>query len=124
MHRQKNLKKLIKFADKHNNIAAFYIFGSVATGRDTSKSDLDLAMMIYNDIDGMQRIELETLFSNLLGCDVDLVIFSQSSPLLQHQILKYGKLIYEGDVSERVRQEVFARTSYFDTKFLFKKIDR
>lgn len=119
---QKNLKKIEKFADEYKKIAAIYVFGSVATGRNRCGSDLDLAVMIHGKLDGSERIKLETYLSNLLGCDVDLSVFGQSDHLLQHQILKYGKLVYENDTSERVRQEVIARSSYLDTKFLFKEI--
>jgi hypothetical protein len=72
----------------------------------------------------MERVEMETALSNLLRRDVDLVIFHSSSPLLQHQILFHGRLVYEADPRERVRQEVFARNAYFDTAFLYKKLQR
>jgi hypothetical protein len=70
----------------------------------------------------MARIEMETELSNLLRRDVDLVVFGWAPSLLQHQILKYGRLIYEADRGERVRQEVAARRDYLDTKSLHKEI--
>jgi len=66
---------------------------------------------------------METALSNLLGCDVDLVVFGQASPLLQHQILKYGRLVYGFDSMERVTQEVSTRRQYLDTRSLYKELD-
>ncbi|MFU8769955.1 MAG: type VII toxin-antitoxin system MntA family adenylyltransferase antitoxin [Desulfotignum sp.] len=75
-------------------IAAVYLFGSAATGKMKADSDLDIAVMSAGRIDGFERISMETALSNLLGRDVDLVIFHQAGVLLQHQILKYGCLIF------------------------------
>lgn len=119
---QHDLDKIRKFATEHKEIITIYVFGSVATGKERLGSDIDLAIMVRGDIRGLQRIELETWVSNLLGRDVDITVFGQSMPLLQHQILKYGTLIYETDPLERVRQEVSARSAYMDTKFLFREI--
>jgi len=110
------------FAGGHDKIIAVYVFGSFATGKNRAKSDVDVAIMIQGTMDGFERIDLETRLSNLLGCDADLVVFGQASPLLQHQILKYGVLVYEKDSKERVRQEVRSRYAYLDSLFLFKEI--
>jgi hypothetical protein len=50
------------------------------------------------------------------------VIFHQAQILLQHQILKYGSLIFEQNASERIKQETMARREYLDTRFLFKEL--
>ena len=107
---------------RRKKIAAAYIFGSVATGRSRRGSDVDLAVVAKTKLSGQERVRLETALSNLLKKEVDLVVFGQATPLLQHQILKYGRLIYETDPAERVRQEVRARGEYLDTVALFKEI--
>ena len=53
---------------------------------------------------------------------VEVIVFDQSTPLMQHKVLKYGILIYEGDSHERVRQEVVARYDYFDCQRLHKEL--
>lgn len=111
-----------QFCSKFDEIAAAYVFGSAATGRNRPKSDIDLAIMVKRKITAMERVEMETALSNLLRRDVDLVAFDQGSPLLQHQILKHGRLVYESDPKERVRQEVFARGAYLDSTFLYRKL--
>jgi len=118
-----NLIENIKvFASAQDSIAAVYLFGSFARGVMKKSSDIDLAVMTFRSIPPMKRINWETELSNILKKDVDLVIFSQVGCLLQHQILKYGKLIYEKNAQERVRQETAARREYLDSRFLFKEL--
>ena len=107
---------------RKKRIAAVYLFGSMATGKDCRNSDLDLAIISKRIITSHERLKIEAELSNRLRQDVDLVVFGQASPLLQHQILKYGCLICENDPAERVRQEVRARAEYMDTRRLFREI--
>lgn len=117
-----DIEKIRGFAIGRKAVVAIYIFGSAATGKDRPGSDTDLAVMIAGAFSGMERVEMETVLSDLLCRDVDLVVFGQTAPLLQHQILKYGSLIYEAAPRERILQEVGARRHYLDTAFLYKKM--
>ena len=119
---QENIEKIRGFCSEQPGIAALYVFGSAAAGKDRKKSDIDLAIMSTRRVASMERVQMETALSNLLHRDVDLVVFDQCSPLLQHQILANGRMIYQSDPRERVRQEVYARKAYFDTSFLYRKL--
>lgn len=131
-HRQKQLRSLLSlreleqhltgFAGQRREIVAVYLFGSTATARSRPGSDIDIALMVNTPIPGLTRVAWETELSNALGKDVDLVVFSQAGVLLRHQILKYGKLLYEADALNRVQQEVRARAEYLDTRHLYKKL--
>jgi hypothetical protein len=116
-------RRINNFARGHVEIVAIYIFGSIATAKNRVGSDIDVAIMFRSPIKGMDRVQVETFLSNLLERDVDLIVFEEASPLLQHQILKYGHLVYESDPKERVRQEVVARREYLDTTVLYKMIE-
>ncbi len=118
------LESIEQFCRSNPAIVAAYMFGSCATGKDRCGSDIDIAIMINKPTDGFERVRLETNLSNMLGKDVDLVIFGRASPLLQHQILKYGRLVYEADPKERVRQETAARRQYLDSRFLYRMIGK
>jgi uncharacterized protein len=85
---------------------------------------MDLAIMVRGSLSAMDRVEIETELSNLVHRDVDLVVFDHASSLLQHQVLKYGHLIYEADRAERIRQEVHARRDYLDSGFLYRKLKK
>jgi predicted nucleotidyltransferase len=114
------LDKIEKFARSNDVIVAAYVFGSSAAGKERPKSDIDIAIMIRGSMGSFERVQLETELSNQLGKDIDLVVFSWASPLLQHQILKYGRIVYEADSRERVRQEVTARREYLDSLVLYR----
>jgi len=119
---KEEIKKIISFCQQRTHVVAMYVFESMATSRERKKSDIDLAVMVRRSLNAMERVEMETALSNLLHRDVDLVVFHQGSPLLQHQILMYGRLIYEADRNERVRQEVYSRREYLDSAFLYRKL--
>ncbi len=116
-------ERIADFGRKHGQVVAIYVFGSIATGNERTGSDIDIAITVRGTIGGMERVQIETSLSNLLNRDVDLVVFGDASPLLQHQILTYGRLIFESDIKERVRQEVFARREYLDSLGLYKVIE-
>ena len=122
MKQNAKMQDLASLFRRRRNIAAVYIFGSTATGRDRRGSDIDLAIISKKAIAHRERLRLETDLSTRLRRDIDLVVFRQATPLLQHQILKYGRLICENDPAERVRQEVQARAEYLDTRCLFREI--
>jgi len=111
------------FGLTRNQIVAIYVFGSAATGKYRNGSDIDIAVMVRGSMEGMERVQVETALSNLLKRDVDLIIFGDANPLLQHQILTYGRLVFESDPKERVRQEVAARREYLDSLGLYKVIE-
>ena len=122
MKQNAKMQDLTPIFRRRKNIAAVYIFGSTATGRDRRGSDIDLAIIAKKTIARRGRLRLEADLSARLRRDVDLVVFGHAAPLLQHQILKYGRLICENDPAERVRQEVRARAEYLDTRRLFREI--
>jgi uncharacterized protein len=119
---EESYNRIVIFGKDHGAIVAIYLFGSMATGRSRAPSDIDIALMVRSPIRGAERIEMENSLANLLGRDVDLIIFSEATPLLQHQILKQGCLIYEYDPEERVRQEAAARYEYLDGRHLYRLI--
>lgn len=118
---QELIQRAGTIAAEYPFIAAVYLFGSIAEGRQRSGSDVDLAVVSSKILSGWEKVELETSFSNGLRHDVDVVVFGQAGPLLQHQILRKGRLIYEKDSQVRVRQEVDARYAYLDTRHLYKE---
>jgi hypothetical protein len=51
---------------------------------------------------------------------VDLVVLNHGSPLLQHQVMTKGKLIFCRSELERIRFETYALRRYADTAHLRK----
>jgi len=48
------------FTAANPGIAAVYLFGSAATGKMTPASDLDIALMCTGQMDGFEKISMET----------------------------------------------------------------
>jgi predicted nucleotidyltransferase len=69
------------------------VFGSVATGRATDRSDVDLAVECDAGVD---RLAVHRLVAERLGTDaVDVVDLRRTSPLLAFQVARDGRVVYE-----------------------------
>jgi predicted nucleotidyltransferase len=96
-------------------IKLLYIFGSYAKGNNNKSSDIDIAVLlhdIYKPIDKLSLLgDLTRIFNRN---DIDLVILNDASPVLRHQIIKYGKVIYEDVTETRVLFEARVLSVYMD----------
>lgn len=96
-------------------IRLIYIFGSYAKGNNNEKSDIDIAVLLNNDYNPMDKLELiGELASVLRREDIDLVILNSANPVLRHQVIKYGKLIYMESEDVKVDFEVKVLKEYMD----------
>jgi uncharacterized protein len=105
------------FADPPPDLAAAYLFGSVARGTAREGSDVDVAVLLKQDpprtLDGL-HFDLEADLQDALDLPVQLVVLNRASPELAFQVLSAGCLLAEPDRSARVRFEVRARQEYWD----------
>lgn len=91
-------------------LAAVYLFGSVATGKATFRSDLDIALLFVPGIGRSPAEHQFALYADLSRAlqrnDIDIVILNTSRNLiLQEEILRCGVLIFEGDSAMRADYE-------------------
>ncbi|RLB28471.1 MAG: nucleotidyltransferase domain-containing protein [Deltaproteobacteria bacterium] len=119
LHREQ-VDKITAFAKARPVISAIYLFGSHASGRERPKSDIDLGVVFRRDVDGFERINMETEISNLLNKEVHLVDMRKSSPFLRHQIYKYGAWLYDDDSDYPVTFMAKSISYYLDTEPLRK----
>lgn len=100
-----------------NGLAAAWLFGSVARGVDSPRSDVDVAVL-YEGEPPLNRygrpFELEGELQELLGRDVDVVVMNRAPVDLIHRILRDGDLLIEPNRSCRIAFEVRSRNEYFD----------
>lgn len=110
----------IKKLFKENNILFAYIFGSFSKGRTGKLSDIDIAIYFKDFLDKEERFNKKLVVQEKLSLifkrDVDLVILNDAYPLLEHRILKEGKLIFSSDEKKRIDYEVKAIMRYLDFK--------
>lgn len=90
------------------------LFGSMATGSYTEKSDIDLAIKKRKPISAQQKIELIEQVALLTGRAVDLVDLSTVGEPLLGQVLKYGKRLLGSDAAyaEIALKHVYAQADF------------
>ena len=96
-----------------------YLFGYRVAGKARSDSDVDTAVLLSEE-DGVARFErrlrLMNEVSDVCGREADVIVLNDAPPLLQHQVLKHGRLVFERDRAARVEFEVRAGKIYADLK--------
>ncbi len=100
-------------------LAAVYLFGSVARGTQTAKSDVDVGLLYRQTppqtLDA-RPFDLEADLSEILERPAQLIVMNDAPADLVHRILRDGILITEQDPSRRIAFEVQARNKYWDLK--------
>ncbi len=96
------------------DLAAVYLFGSVANGDTHAESDVDVAVLPAQPLPPMQRFELAAALAERGGADVDLVDLRSASTVMRAQVVRTGRVLFDGDPEARQRFEVYALASYFD----------
>ncbi len=95
-------RKLKEFFAAQGDVSFALLFGSMASGRANSMSDIDIAVYLDDkrgvlDL-GERQIEITYLLMKVCSTDkVDTVVLNQANPFLKFQVLKYGRLIYAQD---------------------------
>jgi uncharacterized protein len=80
---------------RDNNIAMLGVFGSVARGDDEPESDVDLLIKPRNPISLLKLIQLEDRLQGILGRNVDLATENSLHPLIEPEVRRELKIIYE-----------------------------
>jgi|SoiMethySBSTD1v2_1073268.scaffolds.fasta_scaffold78984_3 predicted nucleotidyltransferase len=97
-----------------------YLFGSQATRRTHSSSDVDVAVLLDESLTPDERfVERLRLLGDLSRIfdtdDVDLVILNEAPPLLAYETLRHGILLYCADAQTRIEFQVRTLRAYEDT---------
>jgi len=99
------------------DLAAAWLFGSMARGTDSAGSDVDVAVLYRETppagFDGLP-LDLEAVLERRLGRRVEVVVLNRVPCDLAHRVLREGLLLLDPDRSARIRFEVRTRNEYFD----------
>ena len=120
-NKNKIIEKINSYFENKNEIIAVYLFGSLVRGNFNKRSDIDIALMLkdQDEIESFNyKLSIIRELENILDIDVDVVIFSQVSLRLQHQILK-GKLIISKNEKERIKKEKNSNRNFLDMKYFY-----
>ena len=118
---QPMLENRIKdYFSNRDNIAAVYLFGSHAVGKERSGSDVDIAVLFQNRDPEPIRDSIDTYMvdlSRLLKKDIHAVVLNHAGEALLVQIFKKGKCIVVNDQRKLALFKVEAFAKIFDFKY-------
>ena len=82
------------------DVRAVYIYGSFASGTETEKSDVDIALRCHDKIHFRTRIDLNTSLEIKLKRRVDLLDMTSVSTVMRMQVVSKGQRIFCTDFNE------------------------
>jgi len=105
------------FAAEPGGIIAAYLFGSVARGTASARSDVDVAVLYAVappvTLEGLP-LDLESRIGKLVGRPAQVIVLNTAPVGLIHRVLRDGVLLLDRDPSARIRFEVRTRNEFFD----------
>lgn len=110
--------QLTALLEKDKRIDLVYLFGSMAKGNPEQSKDADIGLYLEKPITGLDKLSFITEMGSKLKPffkkPVDIVILNNASSLLCHQVLKYGRLLFERKKGTATLFAVQTMTRYFD----------
>jgi uncharacterized protein len=106
-------------------LAAVWLFGSVARGTATPRSDIDVAILKASCGGPSTRdditFDLADRLSRELENDVQVIDVERVPDDLVHRLLRDGLLVVDRDRSRRIAFEVRSRNRYFDMRPIWQR---
>jgi predicted nucleotidyltransferase len=114
----KLLKQIKDYFKDIEEVDAVYLFGSIASGRAETTSDIDIAILLKPEVNPYKPVDIQLKVMSDLGMllknQVDVVLLGDADPILEHQIRKHGKILIDKSPINRIAYEINARKKYFD----------
>lgn len=112
------LEAISRALEPLQEVRAALLFGSQATGRARSDSDIDVAVLldpasVSLRTEHLRRV-LGALSHELASDRLDLVILNDAPPMLAFQILKHGRVAFERDARDLHRLRVRTYSAHAD----------
>lgn len=124
-----DIGRLKDYLFSRENLIAAYLFGSRASKTPRTESDVDIAVLLSSKVKikdyGFIKLNIITDLIELLSFDkVDIVILNIAPPLLSHEVIKKGTLLFSKDEKKHLKYAVRATARYLDTIYLRRVQDR
>lgn len=119
---QSEIRDLVSYVERNENVIALYIFGSFGTSLQNERSDIDLAVLFKNTPPFFDELGMESDISQIFGSDdIDIVNLNKASIDISHQVVYTGELLYCKDEIELAdfKERVF--NIYGDFGIILKK---
>ena len=88
---------LAGYLKQDTNVLFALVFGSYASGKHRTSSDLDLAVFYQDPPGGLDVLYAINDLSNKTRREIDLVILNRASAFLRHQVMKTGIRLFISD---------------------------
>ena len=116
-------EKIVEYFSIKTGVVAVYLYGSYASGKQTDKSDLDLAIIMDSEkISPAQYFNKRDQFmlelSRILRKELHVVLLNHAGEGLLQQVLKKGELVYISNKQKlnmfkpRILQQIFEFNYY------------
>ena len=92
-------------------IISLGLFGSIAKGTNTDKSDIDIAFMSETVVSNVERWEIQEKLASRLNINIDLLDLRRSDDVVSFEVLSKGKNIFK---KESNNLEVFLDNIYIN----------
>jgi len=100
-------------------IEILYLFGSQASGSAVRGSDIDVGVVVEEGVlrhDPLLDLKVALFLEDRLAEAVDVVILNRSSVILQHEVVRTGKRLYEASAQQRRSYELANFKAYTDVR--------
>ncbi len=113
---------LREFFQNEECVELAYLFGSVAEGKATALSDIDIGVYLSESLTNSERfrkqLELTSKLVGFLGNNnVDLLVLNDTAPVLSFEIIEPNVLIFERDHGLKIDVEQRIMSGYLDRKY-------
>lgn len=118
--------KIRRFFQNIPGVIAVFVYGSYASGKTHSRSDVDIAILCDpdNSPSFFETQEMQTELSIRLRKEVDLVCLNEASPILQKQVISKGKRLLVRDQRRLNHFIIRLLTDYVDFKITRRPIEK
>lgn len=117
---------IIQYFEKKPEALTVFLYGSWARERQTIQSDVDVAVFFAREAipNWEAQLRIKADLENLLNKTVDLIVLNKASPILKHQVFRYGKRLLQRDTKSFNRFWVQSLNEYDDLKRIRAPIER
>jgi len=120
------IEEIKNYLENYENILFAILFGSYASGKINSKSDLDIGIYFNQKINLLKLGKIITDLEKITALKIDLIELNNlynKSPLLAYQITANHKVIFVRDETVLVNFKRMTLLNYLDTAELRKTVN-
>lgn len=96
-------KQIHAILDQHPGVELAFLFGSCAKGRQTNRSDLDLAIATAQPFSLQFKMNVSDALAEVFGRPIDLIDLEHAGPTLLKEALVNGKQIVCRNIDLKVK---------------------